>query len=277
MRSLRDNPIGVFDSGVGGLTVLRELQKNLPQESILYFADTERLPYGNRSAEEITQFVREILHWMNQRGAKMVVMACNTSSALALETVRQEFNFPILGIIFPGARGAVQHGKRIGVISTNATAKSNAYLHAIREINKLVQVWQVGCPKLVPIVEENRIAEPQTEKIVAQYLKPLLSNKIDTLIYGCTHFPHLESVIRKTVPREIRLIDPAKYLSTATEKELELLGLKNSLPNHVSSTSFYVSGCPETFGLASRQWLGYLPKVEKVSLASLSVALEPIE
>ena len=114
MRSLRKQPVGVFDSGVGGLTVLRELHKHLPQESIIYFADTDRLPYGHRSGEEITQFVREILHWMGNQGAKMVIMACNTSSALALETVRKEFDFPILGIIFPGALAAVQYGRRVG-------------------------------------------------------------------------------------------------------------------------------------------------------------------
>ena len=277
MRNYRNDPIGVFDSGVGGLTVLRELRKYLSRESILYFGDTERLPYGNRSAEEITQFVREILRWMESRNVKMVVMACNTSSALALDSVREEFDFPILGIIFPGARAAVQNGKRIGIISTLATANSNAYYNAIREINKSVQVWQVGCPEFVPIIEENRIQEPESKKIVASYLKPLLKNRIDTLIYGCTHYPHLAPVIREIVPSNVRLIDPAKYLRTATEKELELLGLKNSLTSPSGSTSFYVSGCPETFALTSGQWLGYLPQVEKVYLASVPVALKPIE
>ncbi len=277
MRNFKRNPIGVFDSGVGGLTVLRELHKHLPQESILYFADTARLPYGNRSTEEIIQFVREILRWMNGQGVKMVVMACNTSSALALETVRGEFDFPILGIICPGALAAVQDGQRIGVIATVATANSNAYLQAIREINKSLPVWQVGCPEFVPIIEENRIYEPQTKLIIAKYLRPLLKNRIDTLIYGCTHYPHLAPVIREIVPAKVRLIDPAKYLTAATEKELELLGLKNS--STPSPTLFYVSGCPETFAEISRQWLGYLPIVNKVylPLASVSVALEPRE
>jgi len=277
MRSFRNKPIGVFDSGVGGLTVLRELNKYLPQESILYFADTERLPYGNRSAQEIIQFVREILLWMERHEAKMVIMACNTSSALALEAVRQEFNFPVLGIIFPGALGAVQKGKRIGVISTLATANSNAYLNAIQEIDRSAKVWQVGCPEFVPIIEGNRIKEPESKKIIFNYLAPLLKNKIDTLIYGCTHYPHLEPVIREIVPPTVRLIDPAKYLRAATEKELELLGLKSSLKIAPVSTKFYVSGCPQSFARASRQWLGYLPKVQKAHLNSVSVALESIE
>jgi glutamate racemase len=277
MRSFRNKPIGVFDSGVGGLTVLRELNKYLPQESILYFADTERLPYGNRSAQEIIQFVREILLWMERHEAKMVIMACNTSSALALEAVRQEVNFPVLGIIFPGALGAVQKGKRIGVISTLATANSNAYLNAIQEIDRSAKVWQVGCPEFVPIIEGNRIKEPESKKIIFNYLAPLLKNKIDTLIYGCTHYPHLEPVIREIVPPTVRLIDPAKYLRAATEKELELLGLKCSLKIPPVSTKFYVSGCPQSFARASRQWLGYLPKVQKAHLNSVSVALESIE
>jgi glutamate racemase len=130
--------IGVFDSGVGGLTVLRELYRQLPNESILYFADTARLPYGNRTQTEILQFVREILTWMQEQGVKMAMMACNTSSALALETVRSEFDFPILGVIFPGARAAVAVGKRIGVIATPATAASNAYRQARFKCGKLV-------------------------------------------------------------------------------------------------------------------------------------------
>ncbi len=148
-------PIGIFDSGVGGLTVLRQVYRQLPNESVIYFGDTARLPYGIRSQAEILQYVREILTWMQQQQVKMVIMACNTSSALALEIVREEFNLPILGVILPGARAAVQQGKRIGVIATPATAKSNAYKQAILEIDPNVQVWQAShtgnrseCPSL---------------------------------------------------------------------------------------------------------------------------------
>ena len=149
--------IGIFDSGVGGLTVLRELYRQLPNESILYFADTARLPYGTRSSHEILQFCFEILTWMVQQGVKMVVLACNTSDALALEVLRREFDLPILGLILPGARAAVQQGRRIGVIATPATAASNAYRRAILEIEATAQVWQVGCPEFVPLVEQNRV------------------------------------------------------------------------------------------------------------------------
>jgi glutamate racemase len=264
MREIQNSPIGVFDSGVGGLTVLRELYRQLPQESILYFADTARLPYGNRSSAEILQFVREILTWMRQQNVKMAIMACNTSSALALEVVRQEFNFPILGVILPGAKAAVKQGKRIGVIATPATAKSNAYRQAIQEINPNAQVWQVGCPQFVPLIEENRIWDSYTKQVVQKYLNPLLARNIDTLVYGCTHYRHLESVIRSVIPSHVQLIDPARYVVEAAKKELQLMGLGKTRPT--LPTRFAVSGCSQTFSQLSRQWLGYHPSVESVSL-----------
>jgi glutamate racemase len=278
MRESQYSQIGIFDSGVGGLTVLKELYRQLPNESIIYFADTARLPYGNRSPEEIVQFVREILTWMAGQGVKMVIMACNTSSALALEIVQPDFDLPILGLILPGARAAVQKGKRIGVISTPATAASNAYQHAIEEIDPKAQVWQVGCPEFVPLIEQNRIFAPHTKKVATSYLEPLLAQKIDTLIYGCTHYPHLQPILQEILPAKVRLIDPAQYVVAAAEQELELMGLKSSqLP---LPTRFCVSGSPEKFALASRHWLGYRPIVEKISLPvaeTSTISLETIE
>lgn len=256
--------IGVFDSGVGGLTVLREIYRQLPNESILYFGDTARLPYGIRSQSEILQFVREILFWMRQQGVKMVVMACHTGSALALETVRSEFDIPVLGVLLPGARAAVQQGKRIGVIATPATANSNAYKRAISEINPDIQVWQVGCPEFVPLIENNRIHDAYTYQVAKAYLAPLLEQQIDTLIYGCTHYPHLAPVIRSLLPRSVRLIDPAVYVTRAAVQELELLGLRNT--RAALPTQFYVSGCPKTFAQLSVQWLGCAPLVEQVNV-----------
>ncbi|MCL1471661.1 glutamate racemase [Argonema antarcticum] len=256
--------IGVFDSGVGGLTVLRELYRQLPNESILYFGDTARLPYGNRSGAEILQFVREILHWMTLQGVKMVIVACNTSSALALEMVRSEFNVPILGVILPGARAAVSIGKRIGVIATPATAASNAYRHAIQEIDSTVQVWQVGCPAFVPLIEQNRINDVYTYEVAKEYLAPLLQQQIDTLIYGCTHYPHLAPVLRAILPRSIRTVDPAVHVAAAAAQELDLLGLRSTSPPQ--PTRFCVSGDPDRFAQLSVQWLGCTPLVEQVCL-----------
>ena len=266
--------IGLFDSGVGGLTVLREVYRQMPSESLLYFADSARLPYGMRSPEEILRFVREILDWMCEQDVKMVIMACNTSSALALETVRQEYDIPILGVILSGARAAVKLGKRVGVIATTATAKSHAYRQAIQEINPQTQVWEIPCPEFVRLIEQNQLYTSFTRQIAQQYLKPLLQKNIDTLIYGCTHYRHLEKTICSLLPTSVKVIDPAEHIVLAAEKELSLLGLRNNcfpLP-----TRFCVSGSPQQFANLSRQWLGYCPQVEKIHTRDKEVSTEMI-
>ncbi|NEO25520.1 MAG: glutamate racemase [Kamptonema sp. SIO4C4] len=267
MKQVQQNRIGVFDSGVGGLTVLRQLKQQLPKESILYFADTARLPYGTRTKEEILQFVREILTWMQAEGVKMVIMACNTSSALALEEVRQEFPFPIVGLILPGARAAVQQGRSIGVIATPATVASNAYRRAILEADATVDILQIGCPEFVPLIEQNRLTDPYTYKIAKQYLQPLLARPIDTLIYGCTHYPHLAPVLKTILPPAVKTVNPAYAVAIAAEKELKLLNLNNS--HDALPTRFCVSGDPQQFAMLSQQFLGDRPTVEKVYLHAI--------
>jgi glutamate racemase len=210
---------------------------------------------------------------MQQQGVKMAIMACNTSSALALETVRSEFDFPILGVILPGARAAVTAGRRIGVIATPATAASNAYRRAIQEIDSKVQVWQVGCPAFVPLIEQNRINDAYTYEIAQEYLDPLLQQQIDTLVYGCTHYPHLAPVLRAILPPTVRLVDPAVHVVAAAAQELDLLALKN--PRSPVPTRFCVSGCPQQFIQISVQWLGYTPPVEQVSLP-ISVLMQSV-
>ncbi len=205
----------------------------------------------------------------------MAIMACNTSSALALEAVRSEFPFPILGVILPGARAAVQQGKRIGVIATPATAASNAYQQAILEIDHTAQVWQVGCPKFVPLIEQNRISDSYTKDVARQYLAPLIQQEIDTLVYGCTHYPHLEPVLRSLLPHKVKLVDPAIYVVKAVAQELDLLGLRNTHPP--LPTRFYVSGCPQQFAQSSVRWLGYTPVVEQVYLEDILSPSLPLE
>jgi glutamate racemase len=263
--------IGIFDSGVGGLTVLKALYQQLPNESILYFGDTDRVPYGTRTPSEIVQFSREILTWMGQQNVKMVLMACNTSSALALETVRSQFNFPILGLILPGAQAAVKQGKRIGTIATPATAQSGAYRQAMREMDSTVRIWEVGCPEFVPLIEQNRLRDPYTEQVARSYLQPLLDHHIDTLVYGCTHYPHLEPLLRQILPPTVKLVDPAVHLVAAAAKELKILGWQSD--QSARPTRFGVSGCPEQFAQRSAQWLGFLPSVEKVCLQTFSSTL----
>ncbi len=265
-------PIGVFDSGVGGLTVLQEVHRQLPNESVVYFGDTARLPYGKRSPAEIIEYVYEILHWMQSEQVKMAIMACNTSSALALDIVRKDFDLPILGLILPGARAAVGKGKRIGVIATTATVKSEAYVRAICESDPQAQVFQVDCPEFVPLIEADRINDPYTMRVAMEYLQPLLEANIDTLVLGCTHYPHLSGVLRQILPSNVALVNPASYVVRAAAQELDLMGLKCS-DNRCgrAETQFFVSGEPDRFAQVSRRWLGKLPLVEKVSLSPVEL------
>ncbi len=261
-------PIGVFDSGVGGLTVLQEVHRQLPNESVVYFGDTARLPYGKRSPAEIIEYVYEILRWMESEQVKMAIMACNTSSALALDVVRKDFDLPILGLILPGARAAVGKGKRIGVIATTATVKSEAYVRAICESDPQAQVFQVDCPEFVPLIESDRIQDPYTLQVAQQYLQPLIEANIDTLVLGCTHYPHLSGVLRQILPSHVALVNPASYVVRAASQELDLMGLRcsDNLCGR-AETRFFVSGDPDRFAQVSRRWLGKLPFVEKVSLS----------
>lgn len=262
-------PIGVFDSGVGGLTVLRELQQTLPNESILYFGDTANLPYGTKTPSEILTFVRAILDWMVDCQAKMVIMACNTSSALTLEQVQAEYNIPILGVILPAARAAAHKGKRIGVIATPATAQSHAYRKAIQEISPEAKVWEVGCPEFVPLIENSQIYEPETRTIIQRYLHSLIDHQIDTLVYGCTHYPYLSPVICELLPPGINLINPAEYVVRSAKQELDLLGQhKEEQPSALSpETQFFVSDRPSRFRKLTARLLGEAPKIQTYNLS----------
>lgn len=261
-------PIGVFDSGVGGLTVLRQLQQQLPHESILYFGDTANLPYGTKTADEICQLTRAILQWMVAYPVKMVVMACNTSSALALETVRSEFDMPILGVILPAAQAAVQSGDRIGILATPATASSHAYRRAILEINPRATVWEVGCPEFVPLIEAGQVNSPETYTVVQRYLAPLIDQQIDTLVYGCTHYPHLAPIIDGLLPSSVQVIDPAIAVSKAVAQELTLLGHKeNRLKFGTTVTnSFFVSDRPHRFSQLATRLLDYKVSAKRITL-----------
>jgi glutamate racemase len=262
--------IGVFDSGVGGLTVLQEVDRQLPNESVLYFGDTARVPYGTRSAAEILEFTRQTLDWMVQQRVKMAIMACNTSSALALGTVQGEYDLPILGVILPGARAAARQGQRIGVIATPATVSSDAYLNAIREANPQAEVWQVACPEFVPLIENNRLEDPYTLAIAKEYIQPLLDLSIDTLVYGCTHYPHLEPILRQFIPKTIELINPAVAVVAAAAKELNVLGLQSHSP--AIDTKFVVSGDPDQFAQLATQWLPVSPLVEQITLQTIVIS-----
>ena len=266
-------PIGIFDSGVGGISVLKELYRQLPKETFIYFADTARLPYGTKSQTEIVQFVRQVLTWMQKQGVKMAIIACNTATAAAIDRVAVEYNFPIIGMIEPGAKTVVHRSsKRIGVIATLHTVNSNAYLNTILKIDPSILVFQVGAPTLVPLIEQGRIDDVYTLEVVQQYLEPLIAKQIDTLILGCTHYPHLIHLFRQILDSSVQIVDPAIAVVRTAAQELQSLGKLSDRSPHC--TSFYVSGNPEEFAQRVQQFIGFTPRVEQFCLGVESVKIQ---
>ena len=223
MRTGNNAPIGVFDSGLGGLTVVREIMRNLPDEDIVYFGDTARVPYGSKSPETIIRYSRQIIRFLEQQQVKAIVIACNTASALALDTVEKETSLPVLGVVRPGADMAVSSTRngRIGVIATEGTIRSGLYNRLIREADPQLQVFTKACPLFVPLVEEGWTRDPITEEVARRYLKELLENEIDTLIMGCTHYPLLRSLLKDVVGDGVQLINPAYETAQVLGKLLD--------------------------------------------------------
>lgn len=244
----KDSPIGIFDSGIGGLTVFKELAKILPQEDLIYLGDTARVPYGNKSPETVTQYALQNVCFLLKQKVKMVVVACNTASAFALTTLQTKYKIPILGVIEPGARGALAASQqlRIGVIGTEGTIKSEAYTHTILSQEPRAFVTSTPCPLFVPLVEEGWLEHKATEEIASVYLQKILSEKIDTLILGCTHYPLLKKTLQKTTGGSICLIDSAEETAVQTRKILEAKSLlrKTYLP---PKHQIFVTDSPDRF------------------------------
>ncbi|MFI5209785.1 MAG: glutamate racemase [Gemmatimonadales bacterium] len=221
-------PIGIFDSGLGGLTVTRAIFERLPGESTVYFGDTARVPYGPKSPETVRRYSREILHWLLDQRVKLVVIACNTSTAHALEVLQAESPVPVIGVIRPGARAAVAvaRGGPIGVIGTAGTIASGAYGRAIHELKPDADVRQLACPLFVPFVEEGWFDHPATELVAREYLAPLLSARIESLVLGCTHYPLLKPLLARVAGPGVRLIDSAEETARAVADQLTADGLQ---------------------------------------------------
>mgnify|MGYP000463476893 CR=1 FL=1 len=217
MKADRQAPIGVFDSGVGGLTVVREIMRNLPDERIVYFGDTARVPYGSKSKNTVIRYSRQIVHFLETQQVKAIVIACNTASALALDTIEKEIDLPIIGVVKPGAQMAVEttQNKRVGVIATESTIQSGLYQQLITEADPAITVYGKPCPLFVPLVEEGWTKDPITEEVARRYLAEILDKDIDTLIMGCTHYPLLRSLLRKVVGEKVTLVNPAYETSQA--------------------------------------------------------------
>jgi glutamate racemase len=212
-----EQPIGVFDSGIGGLTVVSALRQLLPNESIFYLGDTARVPYGGKSAATVQRYSREIAALLLEENAKTVVVACNTASALALPNLEETLPVTVTGVILPGARAAIARTRtgHIGVIGTRATIKSGAYERALQALNSDVRVTARACPLLVPLIEEGWLESPVTDQVIRQYLAALLKDGIDTLVLGCTHYPLLRGAIARIVGDEIALVDSAENCAVA--------------------------------------------------------------
>lgn len=223
IANLKNLPIGVFDSGVGGLTVAREIMRQIPNERIVYFGDTARVPYGSKSKETVTKYSRQIVRFLETQNVKAIVIACNTASAYALEQIKKEIKVPIIGVVKPGAvtaARATQNGK-IGVIATEGTIQSEIYTQYIKELKQDAKVIGKACPLFVPLVEEGLLEDPVTDEIAQRYLSVLIDSGIDTLILGCTHYPLIRSTVGKVMGDKVTLVNPAYETAIELKRLLE--------------------------------------------------------
>lgn len=252
-----DAPIGVFDSGIGGLTVVHELMRQLPDESIIYFGDTARVPYGNKSPETVRRYSREITHFLTDEGVKAVVVACNTATAHALDVLREESPLPVIGVVEPGARAAVHATRRhaIGVIGTRGTIASGAYERAIRALDPQVRIAAKACPLFVPLVEEGWLDSEASRLIACEYLTPLTRARVDTLVLGCTHYPLLKPLLGAVMGEDVRLIDSAEETAAETARTLAALDIEAEQGSG-ATYRFIASDAPEQFLTLGQRFLG---------------------
>jgi glutamate racemase len=251
-----NKPIGIIDSGVGGLTVAKEVMRQLPHEQIVYLGDTARCPYGPRTPEEVLRFTWEITQFLMEKQIKMLVIACNTATAVALEEIRSELRIPVLGVIHPGARTAIKNTNNyhIGIIGTEGTVKSGAYEQALKSINRKTNVVSLACPKFVPLVESGEYDGLVAERVVAETLAPLKGERLDTLILGCTHYPLLEPLIRRVMGDSVNVISSGEETAREVSTILHHNGILNTTgeePCH----EFYTTGSTKIFSEIATQWL----------------------
>ena len=263
-------PLGFFDSGVGGLTVVRAVQELLPAEDILYLGDTARLPYGSKSPETIRKFADEDVQFLIARGVKAIIVACNTATAHALPTLQQQYSIPILGVIEPGVDAALAcpSAERIGIIATRGTISSHAYQHALALRRTGLIIHGQATPLLVPLIEENWIDHPATKLVLKTYLDPLVEKGIDTLMLACTHYPLLIPVLKELLPSEVRLVDSATTCAEHLKKELTRLDLLEMTPRE-GGLNLYLTDLSEEFESLARQFLKKSPgRIHRAALGN---------
>ena len=264
----RERPIGVFDSGIGGLTVLKEIIKGLPDEGTIYLGDTARVPYGMRSPETVMRYSFENTKFLFSKDIKLLVIACNTASSISLNAIKNSVSIPVIGVIEPGAKAAVKvtGNKRIGVIGTEATVKSNSYTKAIKAIDNSIEVFGLPCPLFVPLVEEGWTEGNIVGLIAKKYLEGIKDKDVDTIVLGCTHYPLLKKVIAGVMGKDVKLIDSAVETSRAVKAILDDMGLKREQKG-VPFREFYVTDSPERFLKVGENFLGQkIEKIEKITV-----------
>lgn len=256
-----NSPIGVFDSGVGGLTVAREIMRQMPNEKIIYFGDTARVPYGSKSKETVTRFSKQIVRFLRTFDVKTIVVACNTASAYALEELEAETDIPIIGVVKPGAKAAceVTRNGKIGVIATEATISSRIYNQYIIELNKDVTIYGKACPLFVPLIEEGLWVDPVTDEIAKRYLAELIDLDIDTLILGCTHYPLIRSTLGRIIGKDVTLVNPAYETAVELKALLQEKGLLNEKHPALGENQyqFYVSDTADKFKVFANSIIKY--------------------
>ena len=278
-NSKQNLPIGIFDSGVGGLTVYRALHNRLPNERFVYLGDTARVPYGTKSLATVERYAIENSQFLAEQGIKLLVVACNTASALALPKIREAIGLDVVGVIGPGGRKAVEITKdnphpKIGVIATEATVQSDAYAEAIRRASESAEVYQTACPLFVPLAEEMWTNEPETFSIAKKYLQKLIDKDINALVLGCTHYPILRDVIQQTVGENVTLIDSGEATADEVANLLKEKNLESNLTNQNRTRRlcddldhFYVTDAAERFARVAERFLGSPPaKLEAIEL-----------
>jgi len=268
-------PIGIFDSGVGGLTVVRQIHKVLPHEDLVYLGDTARVPYGTKSPATVVRFACEDTAFLLLQNVKAVVVACNTASAWALPTLEKRFQVPIFGVILPGVRAALDatRSRRIGVIATAATIRSKAYSTGLLARCDTAKVFARACPLLVPLVEEDWLDHRITRDVLREYLTPLRRHRIDTLILGCTHYPLLKPAIRGLLGRGVALVDSAQSCARFVHERMHQLRLLTTSRRRVGAIRPFVTDEPERFAEVAERFLG--ARCEPARRVELETAFQP--
>ena len=269
MRTQKNRPIGIFDSGIGGLSVVKEIQRVLPEESIIYFGDTARLPYGTKSKETIIRFSREIVHFLLKFRVKLIVVACHTASSFSLATLKRELDLPVIGVVQPGAEEALRLTRtgRIGVLGTRATVQSGSYVKEIQKRHTGIKVFSKACPLFVPLVEEGHLHDDLAYRVAETYLLPLKRLRVDTVILGCTHYPLLRKVIGNVLGAKTALVDSSRQTASQVKRLLGREHLTASNGWSRPASQFYVSDEPNRFSKVGSIFLrNRIRPVKKVCL-----------